>query len=126
MFSKHQSLDERTSARIQLAVETSSLAMVKRQRLDEEGSAEQDTSEAALMGVQEAEIEEAKQSATWEESPTMGFPEGLPMEYSYPCPKFYVRECYSTYYKIVLRLLRAPHAEVVTVTGASGGSELQC
>jgi UDP-N-acetylmuramoylalanine-D-glutamate ligase len=72
------------------------------------------------MDVQEAKVEEEKQPATWEESSTMAFPPGLPMEHTYLKSEFYVRDCYSDYYQYVLRLLKVPHTEVVTVTGTSG------
>lgn len=50
------------------------------------------------------------------------FPRGLPMEYNYHERKFYVRDCYSTDYKIVVKLLCRRQTEVVTVTGTPGAS----
>lgn len=55
----------------------------------------------------------------WQQDMTLAFPSKLPMEYEYGKPKFYVRQCYYTYYEEVIRLL-ANNNKVVTVSGTPG------
>ncbi|KAG7375626.1 hypothetical protein PHYPSEUDO_000411 [Phytophthora pseudosyringae] len=77
----------------------------KRQRLDDKMEGE-----AAVTGP----------ASKWVESSTLDFPEGLPVEYEYMQPQFYVRKCYPQYYKRITDLLKDGETVGVTVTGTPG------
>ncbi|KAL4087900.1 hypothetical protein PRIC1_012331 [Phytophthora ramorum] len=49
---------------------------------------------------------------------TEAFPLELPMENDYNLPKYFVRPCYSVYYRLILELLRT--LDIITVTWTQG------
>jgi hypothetical protein len=86
---------------------------------DQDGATEVDhpTAKRAKVGEQGKEQEDGMGDEAGE---VREFPPRVPMENKYPGKNYYVRECYSTYYDLVMHLFNKEGKDGVTVTGTPG------
>jgi hypothetical protein len=92
---------------------------------DQEDATEVDqpTAKRAKVGEQGKEQEDGKRQSGGmgdEAGEVREFPTDVPMENKYPGTNYYVRECYSTYYDLVMHLFNKERKDGVTVTGTPG------
>jgi hypothetical protein len=86
---------------------------------DQEGATEVDQPTAKRAKVGEQGKEQDKGMGD-EAGKVREFPPRVPMENKYRGKNYYVRECYSTYYDLVMRLLDKEKMDGVMVTGTPG------
>jgi hypothetical protein len=86
---------------------------------DQEGATEVDQPTAKRAKVGEEGTEQDKGMGD-EAGEVREFPTDVPMENKYPGTNYYVRECYSTYYDLVMHLFNKERKDGVTVTGTPG------
>jgi hypothetical protein len=86
---------------------------------DQEGDTEVDQPTAKRAKVGEEGTEQDKGMGD-EAGEVREFPTDVPMENKYPGTNYYVRECYSTYYDLVMHLFNKERKDGVTVTGTPG------
>jgi pyrrolidone-carboxylate peptidase len=86
---------------------------------DQEGTTEVDQPTAKRAKVGEEGTEQDKGMGD-EAGEVREFPTDVPMENEYPGTYYYVRECYSTYYDLVMHLFNEEEMAGVTVTGTPG------
>jgi hypothetical protein len=86
---------------------------------DQEGATEVDhpTAKRAKVGEEGKEQDERMGD---EAGKVREFPTDVPMENKYRGKNYYVRECYSTYYDLVMHLFNEEEMDGVTVTGTPG------
>ena len=92
---------------------------------DQEDATEVDhpTAKRAKVGEQGKEQQDGKRQGDdmgGEAGEVREFPPRVPMENKYRGKNYYVRECYSTYYDLVMHLFNEEGKDGVTVTGTPG------